>query len=86
MVSWVGWLVGGVVGWKDLSLTYSKLHDFFGGLAMVFPGTPTVEAVFSDLKMTSGQYSTNLTNFSLESKLHSKQFLELQEIKTAVGY
>jgi hypothetical protein len=50
----------------------------------MFPGTPTVEADFSDPKMTSGKHSTNLTNYSLESNLHSKQFLELQEIKTAV--
>jgi hypothetical protein len=50
----------------------------------VFPGTHTVEAEFSDLKMTSGKHSTNLTNVSLGSNLHSKQFLELLEIKTAV--
>jgi hypothetical protein len=50
----------------------------------MFSGTPTLEADFSDLKTTSGKYSTNLTNFSLESNLHSKQFLELQEIKNAV--
>jgi hypothetical protein len=47
----------------------------------MFLGTHTVEADFSDLKMTSGNHCTNLTNFSLESNLHSKQFLELQEIK-----
>jgi hypothetical protein len=50
----------------------------------VFPGTQLVESDSSDLKMTSGKHSTNLTDFSLEGKLHSKQFLELQEIKTAV--
>jgi hypothetical protein len=38
----IGWFVGGVIGWKGLGATYVKLHDFFGGLAAVFPGTPLV--------------------------------------------
>ena len=72
------------VAWNHLSETYSNLHDFFGGLATLFPGTPTVEADFSDVKMTSEKHSTNLTDFSLESKLHAKQFLHFQETKTGV--
>jgi hypothetical protein len=50
-------------------------------LATVFPGTATVEADFSLLKMTSCKHSTNMTDFSLESKLHTKQFAELQRVK-----
>ena len=67
--------------WKALSGQYKRLHEFFGGLATVFPGTPSVESDFSLLKMTGGKHSTNLTDFSLESKLHAKQFFELQNIK-----
>jgi hypothetical protein len=73
--------VGGVVGRKGIGVTYGKLHDFFRGLAAVFPGTQLVESDFSFLKMTSGKHSTNLTDLSLESKLHAKRFLELQKIK-----
>ena len=67
--------------WQCLSATYPILHEFFGGLATVFPGTATVESDFSLLKMTSCKHSTNLTDFSLESKLHAKQFAELQRVK-----
>jgi hypothetical protein len=66
------------VAWKVLSVTYVNLHAFFGGLATVFPGTSSVESDFSLLKMTSGKHSTNLTDFSLESKLHASQLFELQ--------
>jgi hypothetical protein len=59
-------------------------REMVGGLATVFPGTPPVDSAFSVLKMTSGKHSTNLSDFSLESKMHSKLFLELQEIKPAV--
>jgi hypothetical protein len=38
----------------------------------IVPGTATVESDFSLLKMTSCKHSTNLTDFSLESKLHAK--------------
>ncbi len=67
--------------WKHLSKTYGKLHEFFGGLATVFPGTATVESDFSHLKMTSNSHVTNMTDFSLESKLHAKQFIDLQRLK-----
>jgi hypothetical protein len=55
--------------WKGLSGTYAHLYKFFGGLATVFPGTSSVESDFSLLKMISDKHSTNLTDFSLESKL-----------------
>jgi hypothetical protein len=67
--------------WKDRGGTYSKLHELFGGLVTVFPGTPSVESDFSYLKMTSGKHSTSLTDLILESNLHANQFFELQTIK-----
>ncbi len=69
------------VAWKHLSKRYGKLHKIFGGLATVFPGTETVEFDFSVLKMTSNSHVTNMTDFSLESKLHAKQFIDLQSLK-----
>ncbi len=41
------------------------LYNFFGGLATVFPGTAT------ELKWTKDEYSTSLSDFSLEAKLHA---------------
>jgi hypothetical protein len=69
------------VAWKVLSGTYANLYEFFGGLATVFPGTSSVESDFSLLKMTSCKHSTNLTDYSLESKLHASQFFNLQRMK-----
>ena len=51
-----------------------------GGLATVFPGTATVEADFSNLKWTKDVYSTSLSDFSLEAKLHTRQFHLIQSI------
>jgi hypothetical protein len=72
-------------GWpelcKGLGGTYAHpiyTYEFFG---LAFPGTPSVESDLSLLKMTSGKHSTNLTDFSLESKLHKSQFFDLQTMK-----
>jgi hypothetical protein len=48
------------------------LYDYFGGLATVFPGTGTVEADFSELKLTKDKFSLSLSEISLEAKLHSR--------------
>ncbi len=57
------------------------LYEFFGGLATIFPGTATVEAYFSDL---SGQRMSTvhlaMSDFSLEAKLHARQFDVLQSL------
>jgi FAD/FMN-containing dehydrogenase len=53
----VGWKGMGVVGWKGIGVKYGKLHDFFGGLAAVFPGAQLVESDFSFLKMNTGKHS-----------------------------
>jgi hypothetical protein len=56
--------------WASVAVRVPLLHDFFGGLATVFPGTSSVEADFSDLKWTKDMYSTSLSDFSLEAKLY----------------
>jgi hypothetical protein len=65
------------LAWKSLGATYSKLHEFFGGLATVFPGAPSAELHFSYLKMTSGKHSTNLTDFSLEEQAACEAVLQV---------
>jgi hypothetical protein len=37
-------------GWRPLGVRFSKLRQFCGGIATVFPGMPTVESVFSVIK------------------------------------
>jgi hypothetical protein len=66
--------------WECVAHRVPLLHDFFGGLATVFPGTATVEADFSDLKWTKDKYSVSLSDFSLEAKLHTKQFHLIQSL------
>jgi hypothetical protein len=64
--------------WAPLLERYPLLFDFFGTLATVFPGTATVESDFSILKWTKNNNSTRLSDFSLEGKLHARQWKDLQ--------
>ena len=66
--------------WASVAARVPLLYDFFGGLATVFPGTATVESDFSDVKWTKDEYSHSLSDFSLESKLHARQFDVLQSL------
>jgi hypothetical protein len=66
--------------WECVATRVPLLYDFFGGLATVFPGTSTVEADFSDLKWTKDEYSVSLSDFSLEAKLHSRQFALIESL------
>ena len=60
--------------WECVADRVPLLYAFYGGLATVFPGTATVESDFSDLKWTKDVYSVSLSDFSLEAKLHTRQF------------
>jgi hypothetical protein len=64
--------------WECVSDRVPLLYAFFGGLATVFPGTATVESDFSELKWTKDVYSVSLSDFSLEAKLHARQFKLIQ--------
>jgi len=66
--------------WAPLFKRFTKLHNFVGGFATVFPGTSSVESDFSQLKWSKDANSSSLTDFSLEGILHSKQFFELDSI------
>jgi hypothetical protein len=63
--------------WECIATRVPLLYEFFGGLATIFPGTATVEADFSDLKWTKNEFSTSMSDFSLEAKLHARQYNKL---------
>ena len=66
--------------WECVADRGPLLYAFFGGLATVFPGTATVESDFSESKWTKDEYSVSLSDFSLEAKLHTRQFDLIQSL------
>lgn len=68
-------------GWKCIgSGRFTKLKEFCGGLATVFPGTSTVESDFSIVNFEKKEYRSALTDLSLEGLLHSKQYTIIQSL------
>jgi hypothetical protein len=65
---------------KQVEGKFEGLVDFVGGLATVFPGTPTVESDFSIIGGEQDIYSSALTDLSLEGLLHARQFDALRRI------
>ena len=65
--------------WSPLGDVYKLLREFCGGIATVMPGTSSVEADFSLINWTMDPNSSRLTDFSLESKLHAKQYNQLSD-------
>ena len=63
--------------WSPLGKDYNALKEYCGGLASVMPGTSSVEADFSLINWTRDPQSKSLTDFSLESILHCKQYRTL---------
>ena len=68
------------VCWKPFDGRFTRVYEFLGGLATVFPTTATVEADFSALKWTKDEYSQSLSDFSLEAKLHAAQYKDIIKI------
>ena len=66
--------------WAPIKDRFPNLYNFFGTLATVFPGTPVVESDFSVLKWTKDDHNRSLSDFSLEGKLHARQWAELNEL------
>jgi hypothetical protein len=66
--------------WSPLGNKYNDLKNFCGGIACVMPGTSCVESDFSLINWTKDPNSQKLTDFSLESILHCKQYKFIQEI------
>jgi len=63
--------------WKPLGNEYEDLQRFCGAIASVMPGTSSVESDFSLINWTKDPSSQSLTDFSLESILHWKQYRKL---------
>jgi hypothetical protein len=68
------------VGWNHCVGRFPKLQEFCGGLASIFPNTSTVESDFSVIGWEKDEYRQCLTDFSLESIVHAKQFDRLHPI------
>ena len=64
--------------WEVTSGQFTDLRRFSGGLATTFPNTATVESDFSVLGWEKDDYRTALTNLSLESILHCKQYKRMK--------
>jgi hypothetical protein len=66
--------------WKPLGNKFKKLHQYYGGVASVMPGTSSVESDFSIINWTKDSHFKCLTYFSLVSILHCKQYGMLQKL------
>jgi hypothetical protein len=70
--------VGFIDGWSPTNDRFTMLQKCCGGLASAFPNTATVESDFSIIGWEKNDNRVDLTDFSLEGILHSKQFKDLQ--------
>jgi hypothetical protein len=66
--------------WTPLGSRFLQLRNFCAGLASVMPGTATVEADFSIINWTKDSNSKHMTDFTLESILHCKQYKRIQKL------
>ena len=66
--------------WGPLGNDYGELRRFCGGIASVMPTTASIESDFSLINWTKDPSSQSLTDFSLESILHCKQYKQLSRL------
>ena len=59
---------------------FQDLQRFCGAIASIMPGTSSVESDFSLINWTKDPFSQSLTDFSLESILHCKQYQKLRDL------
>jgi hypothetical protein len=74
-----------VEGWGPTHDRFSMLQTFCGGLASAFPNTATVESDFSAIGWEKNVSRGDLTDFSLEGILHSKQFKDLKALSSDIS-
>ena len=74
--------VGFEEAWKKSALAERLPHliQFCAGILTVFPSTATVEGDFSHINFCKDDYSSNLTDFSLESCLYAKQRFLIEKL------
>ena len=66
--------------WSPLGNKYDNLKNYCGGIASVMPGTSSVESDFSLINWTKDPHSQSMTDFTLESILHAKQYGRIQAL------
>jgi len=66
--------------WDKVGPRFSKVREFAGGLATVFPGTATVEADFSAINREANDARSCLLDLSLERILRARQWHLLRQL------
>jgi len=65
---------------QALGSKFEDLHRFCGAIASIYAWTSSVESDFSLMNWTKDSSSQSLTDFSLESILHRKQYQKLRDL------
>ncbi|KAG7338215.1 hypothetical protein IV203_031377 [Nitzschia inconspicua] len=66
--------------WSQLGSEFEQLRMFCGAIASIMPSTSSVESDFSLINWTKDPNSQSLSDFSLESILHCKQYKKLRDL------
>ncbi|KAG7363922.1 hypothetical protein IV203_037124 [Nitzschia inconspicua] len=66
--------------WSQLGSEFEQLSMFCGAIASIMPSTSSVESDFSLINWTKDSNSQSLSDFSLESILHCKQYKKLRDL------
>lgn len=69
--------------WQNVGICFEMLQEYCGGLASVMAGTASVESDFSLINWTKDSNSSSMTDFTLESILHCKQYEKLLKMARA---
>jgi len=68
-------------GWSLFGARFTNLMEYCGVVAMLFPGTSTVESDFSILRREKDLFRKCLLNFGLERVMQAKQFLFIEQFQ-----
>lgn len=72
--------------WVSVQSRFSKLCEFSGGLATVYPGKTRVEREFSIIGWEKEEYRTALMDLSLEGIMQAKQSSTCRKFESYIGY
>lgn len=68
--------------WKLFGNRFPHLCTFAVGIAKFYPGKTRVESDFSVIGWGKDEYRSAIMNFSLEGIIHSKQFKDIQTLRS----
>jgi len=66
--------------WSPLGSEFEDPQRFCGAISSTMPGTTSIKSDFSLIDWTKDSSSQSLTDFSLESILHCKQYQKLRDL------